>query len=214
MDELLPAVLSSSDDSDDLREPIRPVLERLADKPELVDPTEHVLGFVHCRLGETAGRVIRLHIWSVPPLNAAEPEWLIHNHLWEIRSHILCGQLEDHRFNVSTVPEGPHRLYEVHYEGARSRRVASNRRVDCHLVEKNQWSAGDRYVIPPGDFHTTVVDPGVLTATLVVTGIPSPERPLVVGSVSGQGAYDYERRAYPSDSFSAAVSDVLGELNS
>jgi hypothetical protein len=66
-------------------------------------------------------------------------------------------------------PEQPtHQLFEIRGSGSDDRLSPTGRLVTFRLTRVQRLKAGDRYMIPAGEFHYTEVPPDVDAATLLV----------------------------------------------
>jgi hypothetical protein len=136
-----------------------------------------------------------LHIWPDTERDYAEPRWPVHTHRWTISSVIVAGQVLNETFAVEPTDGGQHQLYEVLYAGdGITERARTKQRVSMRPARSDSWRAGDRYEIDLGTFHSTTVPDGILSATLIVSGVQTDAPPKVVGDVSGVDAYRYTAR--------------------
>ena len=55
----------------------------------------HPLGFILCKLSEEGERKIRLHIWPNNNDRMQNPAWLIHDHLFHLKSWVIAGKIEN-----------------------------------------------------------------------------------------------------------------------
>ncbi|MEM9460799.1 MAG: hypothetical protein AAGF11_41935 [Myxococcota bacterium] len=169
----------------------------------------HPTGFVVLRLHRDEHGALRLHLWPSGTRERGRPCWPVHDHVWHLRSHVLCGTVWSHGFRVVDDPGGYAVLYAVDYADGRSSRMGrSTRRVSVHPQAPRRVEAGMRYEVDAGAFHASRVEPGVSAATLVATRPTDRPRPWVVGPGDGPDRVPVERPvAEPS-----LVQQMLGRM--
>ena len=83
------------------------------------------------------GGALRLHLWPERTREHGTPCWPVHDHVWDLLSHVLCGELESRRYAVVDDPCGDAVLYAVRYgEGRSSYMSRSERRVSVNREGK------------------------------------------------------------------------------
>lgn len=136
----------------------------------------HVLGFTQVRLGEVAGRVVRLHVWSRTPDAVHD----VHTHTWPLKSYVLAGTMENWLFDVEADAGERAGLYRVTYHAGGTRRVFTGVRVRAERSGVDRIARNGAYEIGPADFHdSNVVSEHAIT--LIVSGVSDGRSPLVVG---------------------------------
>ena len=194
-------------------EAILPLLQRVAYDPAQFVFTWHPYGFLVIRLGTYAGQTqVRLHIWPLGQRDRQQPDWPIHNHSWLLESHILCGHICDRQYQITPDSDGLHRLYTTRFEHTRSYMEATTTRAHCSSAMVRVHATGDTYAIPHGIYHSTDVDADVFATTLVLMSQPTGEPPSVLGQLSGEMQYMFERRSPPLDTTQALVTAVIAQL--
>lgn len=138
--------------------------------------------------------VLRLHLWPERARQHGTPCWPVHDHVWDLRSHVLCGEVESHRYAVVDDPCGDAVLYAVRYgEGRSSHMSRSERRVSVRPDVPRRIAAGERYSVPAGEFHASSVAAGQLAATLAATRSTTRAWPWVVGALDAPAVVPVER---------------------
>jgi hypothetical protein len=212
-DTLAGTVVSVLHGKGDVGAALLPVVKAVAGDPERYAANYHVLGFLHCRLGESEGHTVRLHIWPSVPRIYAEPVWAVHTHHWTIDSAVIAGHVLNETFEVNRDDQGPHELYEVAYLGdGLSERRRTGQRVSMVRTSAERWEAGQRYEIPLETYHSTTVPEGLFAATVIVTGLRSNTSPLVVGDASGGVRYRYGVQAVSLERWSQALTELTALL--
>ena len=176
---------------------IRDLLEYLKARPPVESSAWHPLGFVLLKLGTVEGLgSIRLHIWPEKGRRPQSPYWAIHNHIWTLNSHIICGGATNEIYRVEpNKKRGVYQFYKVRYEQNKSILEATRIRVSCDIDSSVIHGIGEYYEVGSNQYHATRVPEGVLTSTIVITTDVTPSNPSVVGYLEGNATYIYERQA-------------------
>lgn len=171
------------------------ILLRVSQNPQVVEATWHPLGFIRLKLASTVQGTIRIHIWPDTDRQSQFPVWNIHDHLFDLHSSVLCGALRNNRFALrSDQTAATHRLYRVSYSEMQSQLHATSAEVSCHRITTDVYSALDSYHVCREEFHSSVVEKGILAATIVVTSNHSDRAPNVLGDLAAEKVYEYHRR--------------------
>src|SRR5690606_31223069 len=72
----------------------------------------HPLGFVMCRVARWGSRSLRVHIWPNHNGHQQIPAWMIHDHLFHLKSWVLSGEIENTEY-VIDVGGKEHLIYEA-----------------------------------------------------------------------------------------------------
>jgi hypothetical protein len=183
------------------------VLRAIADAPETVAATAHPLGFVHVVLCERDdGSRLRLHLWPQEPFEAQSPFWAVHRHGWPLTSFVVSGRVRDERYALAADPSGDRRVYVTGYEGDRSVLRVTNRVVRCQSAASSCWPAGAVYRLAADDFHSSSAE--VPSVTVVESGAPTRDSPLVLGDLDGPERVVYERRELSVSELAGVLRDV------
>jgi hypothetical protein len=152
----------------------------------------HPLGFVACTLISDGTRKVRLHYWPLTGGAQQSPEHQIHNHIFEFRSWIFAGSVENVEYITSQ--EGKEfALYQTEYFGSQSTIIKTNTTLRLAERDRRTFSAGTSYSMQAGVLHETfrVGDEPAFTA--LVTNEVSNAAPLVFGPLDGLDRYVYSR---------------------
>ena len=172
----------------------------------------HPLGFVLFKLGSVEGLgSLRLHVWPDKDRRPQYPYWSIHNHMWDLNSHILCGAATNEIYDIKQ-SEGNHQFYRVSYEGNNSILERTGRRLACQLGSSITYGRGEYYVVEGDIYHATKVAAETFTATLVLTTEAKKAAPTVVGDWNGNSKYIYARRMCNRREFSKLLDQVLSQI--
>jgi hypothetical protein len=113
-------------------------------------------------------KLIRLHIWDdslIPYIDRERTErFAIHCHRCHARSWIICGRLEDTRYDVVT-HTAPSALskFSIKWRDAgnvhrkTSLAVNTDESVEIKERSKEQYTTGTTYEIQSGDYHASTV---------------------------------------------------------
>ncbi|HGY5238365.1 TPA: hypothetical protein ACNV64_003039 [Aeromonas salmonicida subsp. pectinolytica] len=152
----------------------------------------HPLGFFACTLLTEGTRKLRLHYWPVAGATQQSPECQIHDHLFEFRSWVLTGAVENIEYIISS--EGRElAVYQTEYSGNQS--ILSKMDFTLKLTEQKRklYQAGSSYSMSAGVLHETVRLGSEPVFTVLVTNDVSTSAPVVLGPINGQQQYIYER---------------------
>lgn len=117
------------------------LLRKIRQNPDQLPLVCHPLGFLLIRLGNLdSSSSLRLHIWLPNQRTTQNPEWLIHNHVFTLDSHILIGQITNNVFYTDFHSQkSTGCLYSVEYESGQS----VLRRTSQRLCDFSQDSAAE-----------------------------------------------------------------------
>ncbi|WP_143662776.1 hypothetical protein [Streptomyces sp. CB03238] len=188
-----------------------PVLEEIASGKRDLPAVRHPLGFLCLPLLREGPDGVCVHLFGgddrhttdVPPLHA---------HSWELRSHVLYGEVGNVRVRIRDDTDTPtHRVFEVRSgpDGVDEIRPTA-RLVRGQEGPVRRSPAGETYALGAGEFHTTVVTPGRSAATLVLGRSLPGGRDLSLGPLDGPPRRTV-RRLYGTEATMRAVRTALGD---
>src|SRR5262249_4866413 len=108
---------------------------------------------------------------------------------------------------------GISRIYEVDYEGSESIMRKTADRVKCELVRTDVVQAGRFYTQHSHTFHATTVEPGIFTATILVTKSANTNQPHVVGKDTGADEVRFCRERLTDSELIRLLVELQGQLN-
>lgn len=153
----------------------------------------HPLGFVMATLINEGHEKIRLHLWSNSFQNVQEPTWPIHDHLFDITSWVLCGEIENIEYkqcnSVLT-----HQLYSVSYDNDGSILTKLDSGLSLSVESKEIIKKTESYSIKSGVLHQSISSSENTTVTVCHTVNFRNENPLVIGDICGDFRYKYQRK--------------------
>ncbi|MCH9680651.1 MAG: hypothetical protein K0V04_04385 [Deltaproteobacteria bacterium] len=174
--------------------PLRALLGQLLDEPRT--GAWHPTGFVVLNLADDDVGTLRLHLWPEQGREYGTPCWPVHDHVWWLRSQVLCGTVRSREYTVREESGATATLYAVHYgPEQRSSMHRSERQVVVTAAVPTTVEAGQRYTVDAGVFHASRVEPGCMAATLVATRRTGQPRPWVVGPSDGPPRVPVQRPA-------------------
>ena len=152
----------------------------------------HPLGFFACTLFAEGTRKVRLHFWPLEGGAPQSPDCQIHDHIFEFRSWVFGGSVENIEYLHST--EGiEYAVYRTDYSDSISTLTKTDASLRLVVLRRCTYSAGSSYEVPSGVLHETArVGPGP-AFTLLVTNDVSTVAPSVLGPKDGRDGYIYER---------------------
>jgi hypothetical protein len=152
----------------------------------------HPLGFIFCELSKERERKIRLHIWPNNNDRMQKPAWLIHDHLFNLKSWVVAGRIENIEYSVE---EGTpnYRVYYARYEGDSSVLYRTDKEIFITENIRYLVSAGEGYSVLSGVLHQSVSVSETTSVTVCET-IDQPNIiPSIAGDISGVDKYSYIR---------------------
>jgi hypothetical protein len=171
---------------------LRGLLRRVMEAPP--EAVWHPTGFLVLTLLRRDDGGLRLHVWPESARELGRPCWPVHDHVWELRSHVLCGEVESRGYRVVEDERGDAVLYAVGYgEGRSSCMRKSERRVSVRELAPRRVVSGERYTVAAGEFHASTVASGDFAATLVATRLGRQPWPWVVGGLDAPTVVPVER---------------------
>ncbi len=185
-----------------LRELILSTIERQAGR----DAIWHPLGFVSSTLQADDSGILKLHLWPRGERRPKQPNWAIHDHSFHISSRVLAGKVQNVSYEV--IPGESARRYTVSYTNFDSVLVATSETVDCITVATKTMVAGDRYELPLGTYHETIVPAPEMSLTIVLKSGGEKVPPNVIGELDIPELEMYKRTSYPGHK----IIELLDEL--
>lgn len=173
----------------------------------------HPLGFIHLKAGGVGNRDLRIHIWPPHDRRPQEPLWPIHDHIWDLNSYVVLGEITDLTFEAGpSSSSATHRVYHVEYSESFSILQPTEEVVAARLVKRREISANAGYSIPIGTFHSSDVPTDQLTVTAVVATKSTNHAPRVLGEVCNAASHQYERSKCDSRIASSLVKHLISIL--
>lgn len=157
----------------------------------------HPLGFVVCTLLTEGNLRFRLHCWPVAGGMQQSPECQIHDHLFEFKSWVLAGAVENIEY-VASAQGKEFALYRTEYAGDLSKLTKTDTTLRLSEHRRHTYCAGSSYLVPAGVLHETVRVGTKPAFTVLVTTDVSSAAPLVAGPADGHECYIYERQVVDS----------------
>ncbi len=192
---------------------IERILMNLIEQPNIFEATYHPLGFIHLKLFKKSNMSLRLHIWPRETRKTQIPAWLIHNHIFDLESYVLCGSINNLRYDVVKAKNKPsHRIYEVIYDKCESQIHVTDEFVYCELLELQTFKAGDSYKVDRETFHTSIVELSELTCTLVITSNEIATKPKVLGELEAESSYKYKRTQFDSEELRRVLIELKDKI--
>ena len=146
------------------------ILDELVTGQRSTKAVSHPLGFLCLPIHRLNDEGVCIHLWGPRWHRASVSTSPVHCHSWELLSWVLAGELHNQPVQVTTDTEAPtHRVFEVH-SGEVGDEIRATERLVRHRVHRTtEHRAGDRYRLPAGVFHQTLVpDAEDLVATVAL----------------------------------------------
>lgn len=152
----------------------------------------HPLGFIACTLLTQGKKKFRLHFWPVEGGAQQSPECQIHDHLFEFRSWVLSGSVENIEYTASSNGK-EFAIYRTEYGEDRSTLIKTDQYLKLAEARRDTFHEGSSYAVAAGVLHETVRVGAKPALTVLVTTDVSSTAPMVFGPPGGHDHYVYER---------------------
>lgn len=167
----------------------------------------HPLGFVMATIINEGNEKIRLHLWSNSFQNAQKPTWLIHDHLFDLTSWVLSGEIENTEFKQGN-NSLTHRHYSVSYDKDGSILTKLDSGLSLSVERKDIMKKNESYAIKSGILHQSISTSKNTTVTVCHTVDVRDESPLVAGDLYGDFKYQYKRKTVTPSDLSKIVAEI------
>ena len=154
----------------------------------------HPLGFIACTLLSDGARKVRLHFWPVAGASQQSPDCQIHDHLFEFKSWVFAGEVQNIEYSVSTSQSGCEMAeYRTEYADDLSILSKTGRTLKLTEMRRTTYGTGATYSLSAGVLHETIRLGAVPAFTVLVAREVSAAPPLVLGPRDGENRYVYRR---------------------
>lgn len=154
----------------------------------------HPLGFIASTIFIEGDVKVRLHIWPKSGLREQNSDCTIHDHVFEFTSWVLAGAVENIDYPDFKVGGG-RAAYSTTYSGIKSVLTRTDEKFELGRAVKKTIFQGESYEVNAGCLHETRLAGDSGAVTLLITRDTGKVNPTVIGSVSGEDQYEFERRA-------------------
>ena len=179
-------------------------------------PTWHALGFIHCKLLHVDQGTLRIHIWPKKLRNDAEQKYKIHDHIFSLKSLVICGHLKNITYQLRSVDDADEvdqKLFYVEYLNSGSRLRSSGKHFQSSVVEEMVVRSNEIYNVERGVFHESVVSDGELVATFVATYNHCAGVPQMLGVFESQDDIFRGKVDCPNQEWGEFLVKVLDEIS-
>jgi hypothetical protein len=142
-------------------------------------------------------KTLRLHLWSRAFQWTQQPNWQIHDHIFEFRSLVLMGTLLNKCYTSVPLQDRPHRvypLYEVAYDKNESHLHHSGSFLNIRLESIERVTNGGHYAVRRGVLHRTKLASEFAISLLATSEHGPGHSPRVVGEALSE-AHCFSRSA-------------------
>jgi hypothetical protein len=189
------------------------ILDEVASGHRVVRGVRHPLGFLCLPVYRMRDEGVCIHVWGRRWPHASLTTSPAHCHSWDLLSWVLAGELHNQIVRVIDDPDSAtHRVFVVDSSAAGDEIRATGRLVRHEIELTSTHRAGQRYRLPAGVFHQTLVpDDEELVATIALgRGRPG----ALDRSLGGLGTGDHQVRRESCDArdtvaLAAAVRDAV-----
>lgn len=120
-------------------------------------PVWHPLGFIHVKLAApSADQTYRLHLWPSEHRHPDEQSDKVHDHLFNVCSKVVCGEVRNVRYSFLPSASGDWRELRVRYGKTQSEIYETGQRGSLLEIESNLISAPALYSVPRFELHETI----------------------------------------------------------
>lgn len=190
----------------------REFLEAIVNSASDFQSWRHPLGFIHSELtplvAAKSGTRYRLHVWD-NKLGTRDDLGDLHDHIWDLKSWVLYGLLEDSTFRPVRSESGDFFGSRIIYGDANSASPESKYRLD--RVQLRRVGSGSLYTIPSGVVHSS--KPIEVPSVTLVVSEEDPEAasrgPLVLSRKRAGSSATSVREEVSSDEVRIVVRDIL-----
>lgn len=215
MNEIFHHIFSQIINNQDVHDAARDAIKLLESNTSHFTPTWHALGFVHCKLLQTDQGTLRIHIWPKKLRNDAEQKYKIHDHIFSLKSFVICGEVKNNTYQLKEPNESDkpnYSLYYVDYLNSGSRLYTKGERYQPNLITETKVQRRQIYNVERGVFHESIVSENELVATLVATYDHTNETPRMLGAFEGQGDIFRGKINFPQHEWRDLLVKVLHEI--
>ena len=154
----------------------------------------HPLGFIACTVLSEGPWKLRLHYWPVAGGSQQSPNCQIHDHLFEFKSWVFAGEVQNIEYSVCKSQSG-FEMAEYRTEYANDLSILSKTGRTLRLMESRRttYQAGSTYSLSVGVLHETIRLGMSPAFTVLVAQEVSAAPPLVFGPCDGESCYVYRR---------------------
>ncbi|MBV1883883.1 MAG: hypothetical protein KUG82_19745 [Pseudomonadales bacterium] len=171
------------------------------------DFTWHPLGFVMCKLSQENEKNIRLHIWPNSSEHVQEPQWLIHDHMFDLKSWVLSGKIENIEYEIAS--DFPiYSIYQASYEQDKSILHRTEQDLSIKVKNKSVVSSGQIYEIASGILHQSISLSNSTAVTVCETIDRLDKNPIIAGDIKGRASYSYTRATVCDED----LQDIIGKI--
>jgi len=178
-------------------------LKALGNKPRL-----HGNGFIQLNLDKN--NMTRFHVWPGAQIEAQSVSTQIHDHIFEMESTILLGELEHTVYEPVFRDTGKYLLYQAEPRMEEDTELVAilGSRCDLEISQKYNFKKGDTYQFEAFKFHESLGNG--LTATIMhKTAVHKDKKPRVACLVTEKPDNDFNRYSKDEELLWAEIKKVL-----
>ncbi len=167
----------------------------------------HPLGFAICKVARWNRVSLRIHVWPNHSGYQQDPSWLIHDHLFHLKSWVLSGEIENREYLLDFTGID-HTIYEAQYDGNKSILNKTSTYCSKTILHKSVYSKGDIYEVKSGVFHESRSLSKKVALTICETVDEKVRPPRILGRVDGLLSYVYTRRRATKEEILKLVKEI------
>ncbi len=167
----------------------------------------HPLGFIMCKISNEIKKTIRLHIWPENKRCIQKPTWLIHDHIFDLKSWVLKGAITNIEF-ITGEFDNSFQVYNTIYDKDKSILIKTNQRLSILESKRYLIKEGESYDVYAGHLHKSISSNNT-TVTVCETVNQFNLKPRVLGSCAGRDKYSYTRNVVSKAELEAIANKIL-----
>lgn len=199
---------------EDSPETIRKTLKHFLSNSYIhLKPKVHPLGFYSFNLGAmNSEHNLRLHVWddSITPQNHG---LLIHNHMFNFKSLVLIGKVKNLTYSISKDQHKTGTQYEVSYTTDGSRLSKVNTGYAIRLINSVEINEGSYYRVQANEFHESICQQSIFSATLVLTQTVTSVQPSVYSFDDFGGDFNFKREDVSDEKLTTICTKLINLLD-
>lgn len=154
----------------------------------------HPLGFISSTLLIEGRHKLRLHYWPVTDQIQQSPHCQIHDHLFEFKSWVVAGAVDNIEYEATKDIGDDFSVYQTEYSEDCSILTKTEAIKRLSVNKRQTYKAGESYTLLAGILHETLRVSNTPAITVLHTTDTSTSAPRVLGPLTGEENYIYNRR--------------------
>ncbi len=172
----------------------------------------HPLGFILGTYLSNDNEKIRVHIWPNKDSKPQIPYWNIHNHIFDLTSWVLEGEITNKEYSISNEKDSDQCVYKVNYNGIESSLNKTEQNIVLKEVKCTVNPKGSVYSIDAAIFHQSIRTSQESAITIVLSIDKECTNPLVIGDIYSEEEYRYYRKKVNLEYFEKLMNELTENI--